>query len=36
MTLSVIALPLGPAWLLLGWSERKRAPGAGPRRAGRR
>ncbi len=36
MTLSVIVLPLGLAWLLLGWIERKRAPGAAPRRAGRR
>jgi hypothetical protein len=36
MALLVIVLPLGLAWLLLGWTERKRAPGAAPRGTGRR
>ncbi len=36
MALLVLVLPLALAWLLLGWTERKRVFGAGPKGTGRR
>jgi ABC-type transporter Mla subunit MlaD len=36
MALLVIVAPLCLAWVLLGWSERPRASGTGPRSTGKR
>lgn len=36
MALMVIVLPLGLAWLLLGWMERKKLPSAERSTRGRR
>lgn len=36
MALLAVVLPLGLAWLLLGWTESTKSPDAAPRTEGRR